>query len=73
MDAAAEYHRYELVFDERGLHRKVAFEAADRSALFTEHCRVGGAYEIVEDGICIGRASYDEQGGFWVLHGQTPA
>ncbi len=71
MDVLPNHHCYEILFDERGLYRKIVFEAADRSALFTDHCRVAGTYEILEDGKPLGRASYCED-GFWTLFGSGP-
>ncbi len=67
MSAQLGKHCYELVFDAEGMNRTIIFDAFDRSGIFSDHYRIAGTFEIIENGIRIGQASYSRTGNFWVL------
>ena len=66
-------HCYELVFDQQGIPRKIVFEALNRSSIFADHNRIGGSFEIWEDGARIGNASYSPYGKFWQISCREPS
>ncbi|UVI38160.1 hypothetical protein [Qipengyuania spongiae] len=60
-------HSYDLIFDRRALDRTVSFQAYDRSAVFSDRNRIGGKFEIFEDGLRIASATYSPAGKFWII------